>query len=285
MNEKVKAFARNYFYTIVAVAISVVYIFRGFVTFDKTGKTVWEVLADGIVILIMGIVIDFMFGAQGIENGRKMDRVIEAEERHSRLLKEVEPYSDVMQEFCEKKNAEAKKTLRKQIMMEYGYRYSDFFEEDGTIKPFPAVPGESKKETARRDKAYRKARDFKITMLTVSLLTSDNVSTKDPNAIGRSVTSFMVGQTKKDMTTKAAFSLFWGVYSVKILSDISWENLIATTLQMALLIGIGTMKLITSKMYIIGEYRERVETKNRFMEEFKLYLEKEHGNGIQKQIG
>ena len=274
MNEKFKGFVRNYFYTIVALAVAFSYIFVGFIRIDRTGKSVWQVIADGIVIMILGIIIDMLFGAQGIQSGKETDRVKQTENLHEKLLKENRQYSDQMQIFCDRKNAEAITTARQQIMLEYGYRYADYFDEDGTLKPFQTIEGENKKDRKRRFKAYRKARDFKITMLTVSLITSDSGSAKDPNAMGRSVSRFMASQTQKDVTAKIFFALFWGLYGIKIIQDISWENLIATTLQVALLIGIGTMKFISSKMYITGEYRDRIETKNRLLEEFALSLEK-----------
>jgi hypothetical protein len=275
MNEKFKGFVRNYFYTLVAFGVAVAYIFVGFVTIDSTGKTVWQIFADGIVIMILGIIIDMLFGAQGIQSGRQTDAVQQSEKWHEEIIRKVRPYSDRMRDFCERKNAEALATARQQILMEYGYRYPDYFEEDGTLKQFPEIDGEDKKDRKRRYRAYKKARDFKVTMLTVSLLTSDGNTTKDPNAMGRSVSRFMASQTRKDVSSKIFFSMFWGLYGIKILQDISWENLIGTTLQVAMLLGIGTMKFITSKMYITGEYRDRIETKNRLLEEFALSLETE----------
>lgn len=275
MNEKFKGFVRNYFYTLVAFGVAVAYIFVGFVTIDSTGKTVWQIFADGIVIMILGIIIDMLFGAQGIQSGRQTDAVQQSEKWHEEIIRKVRPYSDRMRDFCERKNAEALATARQQILMEYGYRYPDYFEEDGTLKQFPEIDGEDKKDRKRRYRAYKKARDFKVTMLTVSLLTSDGNATKDPNAMGRSVSRFMASQTRKDVSSKIFFSMFWGLYGIKILQDISWENLIGTTLQVAMLLGIGTMKFITSKMYITGEYRDRIETKNRLLEEFALSLETE----------
>lgn len=283
MNEKFKGFVRNYFYTMVAFAVALAYVFVGFVTIDRTGKTIWQIFADGIVLLILGIIIDMLFGAQGIQSGREVDAVKQSERSHEDILKRVRPYSDRMQEFCDRKNAEALATARQQIMMEYGYRYSDYFETDGTLKPFSNVDGEDKKERRRRYKAYRKARDFKVTMLSVSLLTNDSGSAKDPNAMGRSVSRFMATQTRKDVSSKIFFSVFWGLYGIKILQDISWENLIGTTLQVAMLLGIGTIKFVSSKMYITGEYRERIETKNRFLEEFEIQFKGEgNGNGEEK---
>lgn len=275
MNEKFKGFVRNYFYTLVAFGVALAYVFVGFVTIDRTGKSVWQIFADGIVIMILGIIIDMLFGAQGIQSGRQTDTVRSSEEKYENIIKKVRPYSDRMQEFCDRKNAEALATARQQILMESGYRYADYFEPDGTLKAFYAIPGEDKKDRKRRYRSYKKARDFKVTMLTVPLLTSDSNATKDPNAMGRSVSRFMASQTRKDVSSKIFFSLFWGLYGVKILQDISWENLIGTTFQVALLLGIGTMKFITSKMYITGEYRDRVETKNRLLEEFSLSLETE----------
>lgn len=275
MNEKFKSFLRKNFYVIIATIVAISYIFVGFVTIDRTGKTAYQVFADGIIIFILGIIIDMLFGAQGIQSGKEVESVKLTEKNHDEIIKRVRCYSDQMQEFCDRKNGEAIATARRQIMMESGYRYSDYFEEDGSQKPFPIIKGELGRDFDRRYRAYKKARNFKVTMLTVPLLISDSNATKDPNAMGRNISQFMKDQTRKDVATKLFFSLFWGFYGIKLLQDISWENLIGTTFQVALLIGIGTMKFISSRSYITGEYRDRIETKNCFLEEFEQTLKRE----------
>ena len=276
MNDKFKTFMKSYAYSMVAFAISLAYIFIGYIRIDRTGKTVWQIIADGFTLFCLAIIVNMLFGAQGIQSGRSTEPLKEAESRYHTILLRVRCMADKLQSFCDRKNVEALKTARSQILLEKGYRYTDYFDAEGLIKQFPAVEGETKKERKRRWRAFKKARDFKVTMLTIPLLATDENDAKDPNAMGRSITRFMTFTTEKNIVTRLLFSFICGFFGVEILRDATVETLIYTIIKVAMILGFGTMKFITSKMYITGEYRDRVETKTRLLEEFEA---SEKGDG------
>lgn len=284
MNDKFKTFMKSYAYTMVAFAISLAYVFIGYIRIDRTGKTIWQIVADGFTLFCLAIIVDMLFGAQGIQTGRATEPLKEAESRYRSILLRVRSMADKLQAFCEKKNRDALKTARTQILLEKGYRYTDHFEEDGAIKPFPNVENEDKKERKRRWRAFRKARDFKVTMLTIPLLATDESDAKDPNAMGRSITRFMTAATEKNAVKRIMFSFVCGFFGVEILRDASVETLIFTIFKVATILGFGTMKFIKSKLYITGEYRDRVETKTRLLEEFEAWDKGEQDDADQTRI-
>lgn len=283
MSDKFKEFIKKYMYSMFAAGIATIYILRAFITLDKTGKSVWTIIADGVLLLVMGLLIDLLFGAQGISSGRREESVIDAENRHADIVRKVGSRVTEMQEFCNEKNVRALENVRRQILLEGGYRYEDYFNEDGTVRAFPEIDGEDKNDRKARKKTFRKAKRFRVTMLSVSVLTSTDNSARDPNKMGRAISGFMVRQTQSDIVFKIGFSLFLGFYGVKLIQDVSMENLIYTLLQAAMLIGVGMMKYFTSRLYVSVEYRERVEAKNRLLEEFSATLKEENNNGSENQ--
>lgn len=265
----IKDFLRKGMYALFAISVAGIYILRAFLDIGYTGKSIWSIIADGLLLMILGMIIDMLFGAQGISDGRALQNVNEAETRYDGLLKDIRKHFDLLDAFCHRKNKISQESARRQLLMERGYKYEDFWTEDGCLKPYTEDKSEPRKIRHRRYAAYKRARDFKITMLNIPFLVSDGKNTRDPNATGRSISRFMAGQTRNDFFWKAIMGTLVGFFGVGLVKDFSFVNLIWTIIQAAFLLAIGMVRYFMSRMYISREYRERINFKSNLLEEFK----------------
>lgn len=279
--ERIKdAFRSNLGY-IAVLLVSVAYVATSFMTIATTGKSPWQILSDGVLSFIVGVLMNRMFETQGVINGDADPRVIATVGKHASMVETIAPYLDELDEWCAVKNAEALARARRTFLSSYGMRYKDYFSEDGT--PLPYVPEacrtrkERKAEFWRRKK-FEHAINIKITHLSAGLLISDTGDPNDPYFLGRSKAEYTTQSARKDVWSKIILSVLFGVYSLSLLADFSIANLLWTILQLAVFLLMGSLKMEQSYIYVTDEYRNRVDKKTNILQMFNRFLREERGN-------
>lgn len=269
--EKLKdAFRANLGY-IAVVLVSVAYVATSFLTVATTGKSVFQIISDGVLAFVVGVLMNRMFETQGIINGDADPRVITAVDKHADMVEVVAPRLDELDEWCDVKNAEALARARRIYLSSYGMRYQDYFAEDGT--PLPFVPCECKTRKEKRKEFVRKKRfehalNMKITRLSAGLLISDTGDPNDPYFLGRSKTEYETQSAKQDVWTKAILAAIFGYYGLTLLQSFSWANLLWTVLQLAIFLLMGALKMEQSNIYVVDEYRSRLNKKTSILKMF-----------------
>ena len=284
--EKIKdAFRSNLGY-IAVILVSVAYVATSFMTLATTGKSVFQIISDGVLSFVVGVLMNRMFETQGVINGDADPRVIKSVDRHAGTVEEIAPYLDELDEWCARKNAEALVRGRRTYLSRYGMRYKDYFAEDGT--PIRFAPAETKTRKEKRAEWWRRKRydhavNMRITRLSAGLLISDTGNPNDPYFLGRSKNEYRTQSARQDVWSKLILAALFGSYSLTLLADFSLANLLWTVLQLTVFLLMGALKMEQSYMYVTDEYRDRVDKKTNILRMFQAELRKENENGNNEQ--
>ncbi len=277
MNEKVKVFFKqNIGYFIVGL-VSLIYIATAFITIGKTGKTVAEIIADGAIVLALGLFINRVFDLQGMMNGDREEKVQATYALHNETVVKISPYIDRLDAWCKIKNEENLKVQRTRILATEGMRYDDYFDESGAAKDFKVNEERLKNKTLRKDelkriKCFRKALRLRLTPMTAGSLTSEGGKAQDPYFFGRTKAQYETQASVKDIIFKILIACIFGYYGVDLIRDFSYANLIWKALQVGIFLAMGVIKMYTSYMFVVDEYRGRIIKKIDNLQMFDNYI-------------
>lgn len=273
MNEKIKELMKNAAGYGVILLISLGYIATAFITIEKSGKSVGRIIADGIVIFLIGIVINRAYELQGITEGDGNALVQSAVEHHVEMVDRVAPHIDKLDDWCDRKNREAMRAQRVRILAENGLRYDDYFDEDGMTREFVVNEAHLKNRYMRkfelkRIRYYYKALSLRLTPLTSGVLTSEGGRYWDPYYLGRSKPEYTKDSSRSDVITKILLSALFGYFGIALLADWSIATLIWKTLQVAVFLVMGSLKKTKSYQYVTDEFRGRLTKKSNILQMF-----------------
>ena len=96
--ERIKDAFRSNFGYLAVILVSVSYVATSFMTLATTGKNVFQIISDGVLSFVVGILINRMFETQGVINGDADPRVIRSVEKHAGTVEEIAPYLDELDE-------------------------------------------------------------------------------------------------------------------------------------------------------------------------------------------
>lgn len=280
MGEKARDFLKkNIGYMIVGL-LSAIYIATSVITMGKTGKTFGEIMADGAIVLFIGVFINRIFDLQGMMNGEREERVQDTIRMHGEAVVRISPYLDRLDGWCDEKNAEALKMQRTKILAGEGMRYDDYFDDKGGAKTFVVNKDRLKDKYLRGDeikrlRCYRKALRLKLTPLTASGLTSEGGKKQDPYYLGRTKSQYERGATISDVITKVIIACLFGYYGAELVQDFSYADLIWKALQIGIFFITGVIKMYQSYMFVVDEYRGRIVKKIDNLQMFENYINSE----------
>lgn len=280
MGEKARDFLKKNIGYMVVGLVSAIYIATSVITMGKTGKTFGEIMADGAVVLFLGVFVNRIFDLQGMMNGDREEMVQETIRLHGEAVVRVSPYLDRLDKWCEEKNEEALKMQRTKILASEGMRYDDYFDEKGGAKLFVVNKDRLKDKFLRGDeikrlRCFRKALRLKLTPLTASGLTSEGGKKQDPYYLGRTKSQYERGATISDVITKVIIACLFGYYGAELVQDFSYADLIWKALQIGIFFITGVIKMYQSYMFVVDEYRGRIVKKIDNLQMFENYINSE----------
>lgn len=294
MGEKARDFLKKNIGYMVVGLLSAIYIATSVITMGKTGKTIGEIMADGAIVLFLGVFINRIFDLQGMMNGEREERVQDTIRMHGEAVVRISPYLDRLDGWCDEKNAEALKMQRTKILAGEGMRYDDYFDERGGAKTFVVNKDRLKDKYLRGDeikrlRCYRKALRLKLTPLTASGLTSEGGKKQDPYYLGRTKSQYERGATISDIVTKVIIACLFGYYGAELVQDFSYADLIWKALQIGIFFITGVIKMYQSYMFIVDEYRGRIIKKIDNLQKFENHINSEkitevEENGVEQQV-
>ena len=279
MMEKTKNYLKqNLGYFVIALAC-IIYVARGIITISETGKTVLEILVDGALALFFGIFINIVFELQGMMSGDRDDRVLNTIRKHGDIVDSISPHIDKLDEWCEKKNKEALKLARIRMLSSHGLKYDDYFDEDGVAKEFKINTEKlesQNKETRQQEKdrirCFKNACKIKLTLLTTNSLTSEGGRDYDPYYLGQTKKQYKTRTAMTDFISKIGVAVIFGVYGAQLVQSFSWAFLVWTAIQVVLFLIMGVVKLYTSYMFVVDDYRGRIVKKIDNLTKFQDYI-------------
>ena len=270
---------------ICVVLISVIYVFGSMLVIEKTGRSVYEILATGMLSMLVGILINSIFRGAGIRRGDEDEKMRSTVSLHARAVEEIIPYIDRLDEYCEKENKRAKKSIRARILAEEGLKYEDYFDSDGILLEGVGFQGEKQKNIdgvvkklvfkyreLKKRRAIYKAQHLKIKPLTPSSLTAFGEKSENPFDFGKSKSQYSSSHSVLDVLSRLAMAIIFGYFGVTLLSDINVSSIIWSLLQIIMYLSSGIIQMYTSQMWVLDTYRAGIIRKIDQLEKFKLYV-------------
>jgi len=284
MENKWKLLFRNSIGYLTIFLVSVVYVATTFITITETQKTMSQILADGIISFVMGILINRLFDTQGIMNGDRDEKVLKTIKYHGDVVERCTPLLDRLDPWCERKNKEALMRARRYFLSRHGIKYQEFFDQDGVAVPLIIPDKLGCFKTFARKYYYWRAVNLHVTQISSGILISDSGKVEDPFFMGRSKPEYMKTTTRKDMLTKLITAILFGYYGVSLIQEFSIATLIWTVLQLVIFLAMGVIKMQQSYLYVTDEYRGRIIKKIDILQLFEIETknesyQEEHRNG------
>lgn len=298
MNEKVKEFLKNSAGYVIVFALSAIYTMTAIVGVVPTGKSVWMIVVDGVLVFLMGVFINQAFEYQGLFDGDRVEKVRDVMKKHIAVVDDVSPYIDELEEWCDRKNREALRSERMRMLAREGLCYSDYFDGDGMARD--VRPDEEKLKNKylrrierRRMRCFYRALTLKLTPLSAGTLTSEGGRAGDPFYLGRSKLEYVKQSGRGDVITKIILAVIFGYFGVALLEDFSAADLIWKIFQVGVFVMMGSLKRSKAFGFVTDEYCGRITRKTAhitvFIESIKNQEmksdkeEKDAGDGKQKE--
>ena len=269
-NTFLDVFYKNAGYVAV-VFISAIYIASSLILISKTGKTVAEIIATGVLSMVVGILITGIFRSIGIQKGDADERTVATEKRHGEKVDEIIPYIDLLDDFCALENKRVLRNIRTKILAKEGLRYADCFDENGVSREF--IADEKAKTYKKKLRAYNKAVNLKIKPLVGSNLTAEGVNTDDPFNFGKTKKQYTAQGNTSDIIVRAVMALIFGYFGVAFATEVNFASIIWNTMQIIMYISGGVMQMHNSCMWVVNDYRHNKIRKIDILDKFKLYAE------------
>lgn len=283
-NSFTEMFYKNAGYFVV-VLVSLVYVASSLINISKSGRSVYEIIATGVLSLIVGVMINGVFRSMGIRRGDEDERTLATNALHAKTVEEISPYIDRLDEFCERENKRAIREIRTRILVGEGMKYSDYFDENGASKSLAlpkselgTVGGQSTEAAERgldkaRIRAYKRALRVKVKPLVSSNLTSDGVKASDPFDFGKSKREYTSQKNAGDLLVKLLMAIIFGYFGVTLATEINVASIIWNGLQIVLYITGGVIQMYSSFMWVVDDYRGSVVKKIDYLQKFKRAAE------------
>ncbi len=277
-SEKAIAFLKNSVGYIMATLFTAAYIGLSILTIDRTGRSIGEIIGTGFVYYIYQIALTSLLRPQGLTNGKNDENYKATATLHSDKVEEVSEDMHLLPVWCEKKNQENYRDQRKKILASEALKYSDYFEDDGTVKRAYEIDSSKmslrwknrfiRREEKKRYRAYRQAVRLKLTELDATSLTSGDKSKVDKYALPESEKEFLGRKFFKDVIVKALPAILFGLYGVKEVADLNRAAFAWTVFQAVTGFASAVAEMIFSKHYIVNDVRTGMVKKIGWLDDF-----------------
>lgn len=267
---------------IMATVFTVAYIALSILKIDKTGRTIDEIVGDGFKYYIYQIVLTALLRPQGLANGRNDEEYIKTAELHEKKVEEISENMNYLPVWCEKKNQENYKKQRTKILASESLKYSDYFQDDGTVIADYEIDSSkmslrwknrfTRRAEKRRYKAYRRAVKLKLSELEATSLTSSDKAKEDVYALPESEKEFLGRKFLIDIVKRTLPAILFGLYGFKEAADLNWAAFAWTVFQAVTGLVSAIAEMITSKHYIVNDVRTGMVKKIGWMDVFSADL-------------
>lgn len=297
MSEKTKELIESIIGYIIIFFACALYVLTAIFVLNPTGKSVGQIVADGLMAFLVGVSINYVFRLQGVINGKRDSLVNNTMALYGKTIEKVNPYVNRLSSWCNELNKKTMKEERTKILSRAGLRTEDFFDEDGVSKPFLLEPKREKivkdknneksvekarvKNLKRRNKehlkdykykkkCYWQAVKLKLTELRQRDLTSESGKKNDPHYAGATVNEYLTKDTTKSIILQIFVAFAIGLYGFDLVQDFTYVELIWRMFQVCMFTTFGMIKMYKSKLFIVNDYRGRIIRKIDYLEEFYI---------------
>ena len=259
-------------------AVSVLYIVKGLYTLEESGRTVAQILGDGILSATVGTLICMLMRQTGLSYGNDDTEIIKARSFHARLIDRAGARAELLDEFCHRENEEVRRTLRQRILSSAGLKYEDYFDSGSSPAKMQISVSEGKTREERahlrkKKRALNKALALKITLLSPAALSVDGSKESDPFNFGKTEGQYLAKRGGTDVLSKVAFGLVFGYYAIRLTEGAGLDDVLWASFQIAIYLILGTAQMIQAYMFVKTEIFGRIMRKTDLLQKFFRYAD------------
>lgn len=293
--EKFKNGVINSIGFIVVGAVVVVFMAKNFVEIGESGKTVSEIIADGIFALVFGWAIKMLLGYQGILSGMNSKKVLDTLNQQATAIKKIECYLPLLPKFCDRENAELRIKRRKLILSKELISYEDVFCDDSSrlqevIKEkcenirddATRIDAKDLRSKLRQAKLFfkrklkkrailrcvRKANNVHFAELTQHSLTTDGGRNNNPYKFPEPLAKHISKKAILSLPISILFAVVFGYYGYRLVDNPTWATVIGGLIQIGSFLAVGTLQFLKEYLYSTDTYRKGTVRKIDILERF-----------------
>lgn len=283
MNERVKDFVADSMGYLAVAFVTVVYLATAVFVPGFVQKSVWTIVAEGATGFALGIVVGHNLKLQGIMKGSRDKRMLATRKLHGETVERIAPFINRLDGWCAMQNDDALKRERTRILAAAGLRYEDCFDIDGVAREVD-LSGLPEETVKMRKKALKAARRTKMTPLSTATLTGDGGRSHDPFYFGETPEQYQRRTDMTDMASKIVMALIFGYFGVSMVEDFQFAELAWRALYVAILLALGSVKMVRAYLFVTDTYRGSVVQKINHLQSFENYAKEVEKNG-EEQLG
>lgn len=253
--DKFASFLKGNIETFILVAICAVYIFRGIADIQESGKTVWEIIADGAVAFAFGYIVKAIMGKKGMLNGLISPKFIATTNQYGDQKIKIQNYVEELTTFCDKKNDSKLKQTQIDFLIKHAMNYnlfiSGFYDDDKSKK-----------------RILKKCRKIKVFEYTPTLITNAYDSTTDEKEMMNvSISKYQSSQLSGNLIIGGLSFVLFGYFTLGK-NAFDWAKIEWYALQVMIFLANGFLKQMNAYFFVTETLRGKVKRVMDIIDEF-----------------
>ena len=200
---KTREYVKDNLMTIALFLVCVVWMLMGLVNLRLTGKTIEEVIADSLMLMLFGITINRICAIMGIKKAKLTPKYIDTTDLHGKKVTEASKDINKLVEWCNKENALNKKDVQTKKLTPLGISYDDFINDNINYDRW-----DKPKAKKKIKKKIKKIQNVKLHQISVDVLTTIVNEKTDKFNYCRSERKYLKTDRANDFLAKFFCTLF-----------------------------------------------------------------------------
>ena len=280
-SEKIANFIKQNIMTGILILICIAYIVRGMFYIDKTGQTIYEIIAGGALSFAVGLSVKTLLRKKGLDNGFTSDSFRATQTAYGGKIQEISPYIADLDTLCNVKNESRLKQKQKLFLTKNAISPELLNDEKYNIKP--SRKSENYKLELQRYKVIKKARKMDVFLYTSKLLTNAyDSSSSEEKLLMSSTKAYQFSHTTSNIIIGIGFAILFGYYTFGR-NGINWTGMAWAFLQIALYLVFGFIEYLNAFEYVSKTIREKIKRIMVILDKFNIWHQSNVNNNIRKE--
>lgn len=264
VRDKILDFIKNYISYGITIIVCLVYLFIDLLEFGFEDNPTLAITKT-IIYIAISLTITSLLRMQGIVHGKADPIYKDSMLDYEKAIAENQCEGDRLDNWCEEKNemrriAEVKKRLK----------YAHLVYEKWEAGEYELPKKELKQKfTKRQIKALDWCNELEIELWSASYLTNELVKEgKKQKRKNISISGYMEKTGSRNALTSIATSVAFGFLVISLATDVSWANVIYSSVKVVTWLISGITALLFSFLFITTTYVDELKSKTTALKEF-----------------
>ena len=276
-------FIKDNLVNMVIVLICLVYILRGLITIGETGKTWWEILADGLLAFMVSISIKILMRKKGLNNGFNSDKFIATTNEYGKqIVDKVDGHTEDLEKYCLYKNDERLRIEQRNFLLRNGLDYEPF-EKGEYDNRFESIP--DRKVRRKKLNLLKKCRNIKVYKYTSVLITNAYSNAEsESKLLSQSSQRYEKSNAISNILIGLLIMFLFGYYGIKSGNvEELWKNVIWCSIQITLYLVLGVIAMLNAFDFVTETLRGKINRVISIIDDFSS-MRQNHPEIFRKEI-